>query len=150
MPAICLFADKNTVHFLSYRFDDEAGRVFCLAKAPESKNVEALHAESHGLIAIAIQDGFDSRTAGGDTPELSVGIGLAAGEPASTQQRHLRVGRQPGRPGMRCSRRRRHSRIRHGAPTGAENGFSFSGAGEHVLKGFADPNPVYELLRSGE
>jgi hypothetical protein len=25
-------ADKHTVHFLSYWFDDEAGQVFCLAR----------------------------------------------------------------------------------------------------------------------
>ena len=242
------FADKHTVHFLSYWFDDEAGQVFCLAKAPESKNVEALHAESHGLIpheiisvsednvlsflgrihdpadhtevespfrvvlftdlegstalmeafgegefmllltehdliirralvaargrevkhtgdgimasfddasralecAIAIQDGFDARTAGGDTPELRVRIGLAAGEPVqhnndifgSAVNLASRVCDAGDVGGILVSDTLHR--------LGTENGFSFAGADERVLKGFADPTPVYELLRSGE
>jgi class 3 adenylate cyclase len=47
-------ASKHDVEFLTYWFDQERGRAFCLAKAPEPHNMEAVHREAHGLIPNAI------------------------------------------------------------------------------------------------
>jgi len=44
-------AGKHDVQFLSYWFDAESGGVFCFASAPSKDNLEAVHRESHGLIA---------------------------------------------------------------------------------------------------
>lgn len=41
---------KHDVQFLSYWFDAENGGVFCLARAPAARNMEAVHRESHGLV----------------------------------------------------------------------------------------------------
>jgi class 3 adenylate cyclase len=42
------------VRYLTYWFDDEAGSVFCLAEGPDKEAVEAVHRESHGLLATSI------------------------------------------------------------------------------------------------
>jgi class 3 adenylate cyclase len=224
-------ADKHTVQFLSYWFDDEAGQVFCLAKAPESKNVEAVHMESHGLIpheiisvstevetpfrvilftdlegstalleasgegefmllltehdliirralvasrgrevkhtgdgimasfddasralecAIAVQEGFDARTAAGDTPELRVRIGLAAGKPV--QHNNDIFGSAVNLASRVCDAAEAGRILVTDTvrDLGIENGFSFVGAEERLLKGFVDPTRVFELLRSGD
>ncbi len=47
-------ASKHNVEFLTYWFDQERGRAFCLAKAAEPQNMEAVHREAHGLIPNAI------------------------------------------------------------------------------------------------
>lgn len=44
-------AGMRDVQFLSYWFDRDTGSVFCLAKAPTSEDVQAVHAASHGSIA---------------------------------------------------------------------------------------------------
>jgi class 3 adenylate cyclase len=241
-------ADKHTVQFLSYWFDDEAGQVFCLAKAPESKNVEAVHMESHGLIpheiisvsednvlsflgkihdpadhtevetpfrvilftdlegstalleasgegefmllltehdliirralvasrgrevkhtgdgimasfddasralecAIAVQEGFDARTAAGDTPVLRVRIGLAAGKPV--QHNNDIFGSAVNLASRVCDAAEAGRILVTDTvrDLGIENGFSFVGAEERLLKGFVDPTRVFELLRSGD
>jgi class 3 adenylate cyclase len=43
-------ADRHSVQFLSYWFDEDAGGVFCFASAPARANLEAVHRESHGLV----------------------------------------------------------------------------------------------------
>ncbi|MGI9646905.1 MAG: nickel-binding protein [Acidimicrobiia bacterium] len=43
-------AEEHGVLFVTYWFDDSSGQVFCLAKADEESQVEAVHLESHGLI----------------------------------------------------------------------------------------------------
>lgn len=43
-------SEKHRVNFLSYFFDEDTGQAFCLAKAPDRENLEALHLESHGMI----------------------------------------------------------------------------------------------------
>lgn len=42
--------DAYGVSFLSYWFDEASGSAFCLARAPRSEDMEAVHRESHGLI----------------------------------------------------------------------------------------------------
>jgi class 3 adenylate cyclase len=42
---------KHGVQFLSYWFDADTGATFCLAKAPSPEDMQAVHRESHGLIA---------------------------------------------------------------------------------------------------
>ncbi len=238
---------KHNVQFLSYWFDDDSGQVFCLAKAPDGQNLEALHLESHGMIpheiisvsedsvlrflgkisepadhtqvenpfrtilftdlegstsllqevgesafmvlltehdliirkalvtsrgrevkhtgdgimasfedvghaldcSMAIQDGFEARTAQGGTPELRVRIGMAAGEPVHHND------------DMFGSAVNLASRVCDAADAGrilvsevvrdlgAEKGFSFDESDERALKGFSGPTRVFELLRSG-
>lgn len=47
-------ASKHNVEFLTYWFDEERGRAFCLAKAPEPQHMESVHREAHGLVPNAI------------------------------------------------------------------------------------------------
>ena len=42
---------KHCVNYLRYWFDDGTGKVFCLVEAPSKEAAEAVHRESHGLIA---------------------------------------------------------------------------------------------------
>jgi class 3 adenylate cyclase len=46
---VAIAADHG-VEFLTYWFDGERGRAFCLAKAPEPASMEAVHKRAHGLI----------------------------------------------------------------------------------------------------
>jgi class 3 adenylate cyclase len=46
--------DKYGAHYLTYWFDDKAGSAFCLVEAPSKENAEAVHRESHGLVASEI------------------------------------------------------------------------------------------------
>jgi class 3 adenylate cyclase len=97
--------------------------------------------------AVAIQDGFDARRAAGETPELRVRIGLAAGEPV----RH--------NDDIFGSAVNLASRVCDAADAGhilvsdlvhdlgVEKGFTFDEADERVLKGFAGQTRVFELLR---
>jgi class 3 adenylate cyclase len=39
------------VQFLAYWFDADSGEAFCLAKAPNPEDMQAVHRDSHGLIA---------------------------------------------------------------------------------------------------
>lgn len=43
--------DKYGVRYVTYWFDPTAGTVFCLADAPNAEAAEAVHRESHGLVA---------------------------------------------------------------------------------------------------
>lgn len=43
--------DKYGVRYVTYWFDSDAGTVFCLAEAPSADAAEAVHRESHGLVA---------------------------------------------------------------------------------------------------
>jgi len=42
---------KHRVNYLRYWFDEGTGKVFCLVEAPSKEAAEAVHRESHGLIA---------------------------------------------------------------------------------------------------
>ena len=42
---------KHGVRYVSYWFDDVAGSIFCLAEGPTMEAVDAVHRESHGLVA---------------------------------------------------------------------------------------------------
>ena len=42
---------KHGVKYLRYWFDEGTGKVFCLVEAPSKEAAEAVHRESHGLIA---------------------------------------------------------------------------------------------------
>jgi class 3 adenylate cyclase len=44
-------AGRHGVQFLSYWFDAESGGAFCFAHAPDRENLQAVHHESHGLVA---------------------------------------------------------------------------------------------------
>jgi class 3 adenylate cyclase len=60
--------DRFEVQFLNYWFDDERQTAFCLAKGPTHSAVEAVHRESHGLIAnqvIEVDQGAVERFMGG-------------------------------------------------------------------------------------
>jgi len=45
---------KYGVRYLTYWFDFNAGRAFCLADAPSAEAAEAVHREAHGLVASTI------------------------------------------------------------------------------------------------
>lgn len=237
---------KHQVQFLSYWFDDDSGEVFCLAKAPEGANLEAVHLESHGMIpheiisvsednilrflgkiaepvdpkdvespfrtilftdlegltsllqevgesafmllltehdliirralvnsrgrevkhtgdgimasfedvgralecSVALQDGFDERTRSGDTPELRVRIGMAAGRPVHHNDDIF--GSSVNLASRVCDAadagRILVSDVVH--ELGTQKGFSFDQADARMLKGFSDPTPVFELIRN--
>jgi len=42
---------KHGVQFLSYWFDEPSGAVFCLARASTADEMQAVHRESHGMVA---------------------------------------------------------------------------------------------------
>jgi class 3 adenylate cyclase len=46
--------DKHDVRYHTYWFDPENGSIFCLAEGPSKQAVEAVHQESHGLLASII------------------------------------------------------------------------------------------------
>lgn len=48
------FQDRYDVKYLSYWFDDQTGGIFCLARGPNKDAVDAVHRESHGLVASRI------------------------------------------------------------------------------------------------
>lgn len=47
---------KHGVHFLKYWLDEKSESVFCLANAPDSKAMERVHKEAHGLLADEIHE----------------------------------------------------------------------------------------------
>lgn len=47
---------RHKVRYLKYWFDEETGRVFCLAEAPNPQAPEACHREAHGLLADEITE----------------------------------------------------------------------------------------------
>ena len=97
--------------------------------------------------SMAIQDGFEARDAEGETP-LRVRIGMAAGEPVFHNDDIF--GSAVNLASRICDAadagRILVSDVVH--DLGATSGFSFRDADERVLKGFPEPTPVFELLRS--
>jgi len=95
--------------------------------------------------ALAIQAGFEARRVQGQTPELRVRIGLAAGEPVDHN------GDLFGSTVTLASRicdaadagRTLTSDLVH--DLGIERGFAFDGGRDVVLKGFSGPTWLYEL-----
>jgi Nickel responsive protein SCO4226-like len=43
--------DQYGVKYLSYWVDEGAGKVFCLAEAPDAETAARVHREAHGLVA---------------------------------------------------------------------------------------------------
>jgi hypothetical protein len=43
--------DKYGVKYVKYWYDETTGRVFCMVEAPSKEAAEAVHRESHGLVA---------------------------------------------------------------------------------------------------
>ena len=43
--------DKYGVKYVKYWYDESTGRVFCFVEAPSKEAAEAVHRESHGLVA---------------------------------------------------------------------------------------------------
>jgi len=97
--------------------------------------------------SVAIQDAFDARNAGGALQELRVRIGMAGGQPVrhnddifgSTVNLASRICDAAVAGHILAS-----DVIRE---LGADKGFSFDDADDRVLKGFAGPTQVFELLR---
>ena len=237
---------KFGVQFLAYWFDADQGEAFCLAKAPASASLTAVHQATHGLIpneiisvlednvlrllgrmsetasdtaavnpfrtimftdlqgstsilqtvgqaefmvlltehdliirralvaargrevkhtgdgimasfddvasalqcSMAIQAGFDARSADGPDTELRIRIGIAAGEPVdhnddlfdSTVTLVSRICESA------AAGRILTSDLVH--DLGVERGFRFDGGRELVLKGFSSPARVFELAAS--
>ena len=42
---------KHGVNYLKYWYNEDSGRVFCLAEAPSRDALDAVHREAHGLAA---------------------------------------------------------------------------------------------------
>ena len=235
---------KHNVQFLTYWFDKDVGAAFCLARAERPEDMEAVHAEGHGLVpnviipvvednvlrflgriedpgggpaasgsrtilftdlegstallnemgqaafmllltehdlivrralvawhgrevkhtgdglmasfdevghglgcAIAIEDGFDERNGREAGPRLRVRIGLATGEPierggdlfGATVNLASRICTAADGGQILASAEVRAE--------GVEAGYRFTDVGPRILKGFAEPMPLYEVLR---
>lgn len=96
--------------------------------------------------ALAIQKGFDARTAAGGTPELRVRIGMASGEPVDHNDDIF---------GTAVHLANRICGVADAGHTlaseplrdlGLQKGFSFQEGKEVLLKGFSSPTRVFELL----
>ena len=103
---------------------------------------------SHALeCSVAIQDGFDARSAAGPSQELRVRIGMAGGQPVhhnddifgSTVNLASRIC-DAAVAGQILA-----SDVVH--ELGTEKGFTFDRANEQALKGFSGATQVFELLR---
>jgi class 3 adenylate cyclase len=97
--------------------------------------------------AIAIQDGFDERNATTDGRPLRVRIGLAAGEPVDRGDDLF--GATVNLASRICAAADA-DQILVSADVqafGVTSGYRFRDAGSRMLKGFAEPTPLYELLR---
>jgi class 3 adenylate cyclase len=73
--------EKYQVRYLSYWFNEQAGRVFCLVEAPNAAAAAAVHREAHGLEADEIIE-VEARTVGallGDAKPSATGAVLQAG-----------------------------------------------------------------------
>ena len=46
----------HDVEYLRYWFDEDAGKVFCLVKAPTKEAAIAVHREAHGLVADSLTE----------------------------------------------------------------------------------------------
>ena len=52
--------EKHGVNYISYWFNEKAGKVFCLVDAPNAEAAHAVHKEAHGLVAdeiVEVQEG---------------------------------------------------------------------------------------------
>ncbi len=96
--------------------------------------------------AVAIQEGFGARTASGATPDLRVRIGLAAGEPVDRNDDLF--GATVHLANRICTAAEARQTLVSDVvrELGSKAGFRFGDAAERVLKGFAGPTPVYELI----
>jgi hypothetical protein len=53
--------EKYGVKYLKYWYDQKSGKIFCLVEAPDREAANAVHRESHGLVAdeiIEVQEGL--------------------------------------------------------------------------------------------
>ena len=48
--------DKYHVKYLRYFFDENSGRIYCLAEAPNKEAAIRVHREAHGLVADEINE----------------------------------------------------------------------------------------------
>ena len=73
--------DAHEVRYLSYWFNEQAGRIFCLVEAPSAEAAAAVHREAHGIVAdeiIEVEKGT-VRALLGDAETNSVGAVVRAG-----------------------------------------------------------------------
>jgi len=47
---------KYDTRYVSYWFDEDRRKIFCLVEAPDSDTAQAVHREAHGLIADEIYE----------------------------------------------------------------------------------------------
>lgn len=103
---------------------------------------------THALrCAATIQEGFDARRDSGETPELRVRIGLAAGEPVRHNDDIF--GTSVNLASRICDAAEAgHILVSDVVrDLGMAEGFSFDAADERALKGFSEPTLVFELVR---
>jgi class 3 adenylate cyclase len=104
---------------------------------------------AHALqCSVAIQDGFDNRAGSGETPELRVRIGMAAGEPVHHNDDIFGSAVNLASRVCDAAEAGRILVSNNVRDQGIEKGFAFDEADERLLKGFAEPTRVFELLRS--
>lgn len=48
--------DEHGVKYLRYWVDEAAGKIFCLAEAPDAEAANTVHREAHGLVADEIYE----------------------------------------------------------------------------------------------
>jgi hypothetical protein len=48
--------DAHGVHYKRYWVDEAAGKIFCLAEAPNAEAAATVHREAHGLVAEEIYE----------------------------------------------------------------------------------------------
>lgn len=66
---------KYSVHFIKYWVDEAAGKVYCLAKAPNADAVSNTHKEAHGLVpdeVMKVSDGQAAKIIGGKSLFLDI------------------------------------------------------------------------------
>jgi class 3 adenylate cyclase len=97
--------------------------------------------------AIAIQDGFDERNGRDEGRALRVRIGLAAGEPVDRGDDLF--GATVNLASRICAAADAGQILvsEEVAGLGMDVGYEFRDAGARFLKGFAEPTPLFELLR---
>ena len=53
---------RYDVKYLNYWFDPQEGTIFCLSEAPNKEAAEAVHRESHGMVADEIYEVIEGST----------------------------------------------------------------------------------------
>src|SRR2546430_1496798 len=133
---------KYGVQFLSYWFDADNGEAFCLARARRTEDMQAVHRESHGLIA--------NEVIGVSEDNVLRFLGKIA-DPVDPLDPHDGVcGSTVTLAGRICDAADAGQVLVSELvrDLGVKKGFSLVEAGERVLRGSPAPTRVFELLRT--